>query len=75
MKAYRVRGEFLMGRQYQPFTQEVAAEDGNMAVEKVLSLLGSKHRTKRKFIRVEQVDELALEEVTDPSVSQVLQVG
>ncbi len=64
-----------MGRGYQPFTQEVAAMDEAAAVEKVLSVLGSKHRTKRKFIKVQQVDEVSAEEVTNPEVMDLLGVG
>ncbi len=74
MKAYRVTGEFLMGRKYQPFTKEVAAEDTEGAVEKVLSILGSKHKTKRKSIRIEKVDEVSPKDVTDPVVGYLLEV-
>lgn len=64
-----------MGRKYQPFTQEIAAEDENRAVENVLSVLGSKHRTKRRFIRVKNVEEVAPDEVSDPRVTHLLRGG
>ncbi len=64
-----------MGRRYQPFTKEVAAEDEVSAIENVLSVLGSKHRIKRKFIKVEQVDEVGVDDVTDPAVIHLLGVG
>ncbi len=64
-----------MGRKYQPFTQETAAKDENQAVEKVLSVLGSKHRTKRKFIRVKSVEKVALDDVSDPLVAHLLREG
>jgi large subunit ribosomal protein LX len=75
MKAFRIKGELLMGRTYQPFTKEVAAESEEEAVEKVLSLLGSKHRTKRRDIKIQRVEELRPEEVIDPVVSYMLKVG
>ncbi|MFQ5837996.1 MAG: 50S ribosomal protein L18Ae [Thermoplasmata archaeon] len=75
MKAFRIKGEFLMGKSYQPFTKEVAAKDEDEAVEKLLSLLGSKHRTRRKNIKIQRVEEIQLEEVIDPVVSYLLRMG
>lgn len=64
-----------MGKSYQPFTKEVAAKDEDEAVEKLLSLLGSKHRTRRKNIKIQRVEEIQLEEVIDPVVSYLLRMG
>lgn len=75
MKAYRVAGEFLMGRRFQPFSKEVAAEDEEGAVERVLSVLGSKHRTKRKHVRVREVAEVPPGEVEDPVVTFQVEEG
>lgn len=74
MKAFRVRGTFRMGPQAQPFTKEVAAPTQEEAVERVLSLLGSKHRTKRRDIRIDEVKEIGAEEVSDPAVEHLLGV-
>lgn len=73
MKAFRVRGTFLMGRNRHPFTKEVTAENQEVAVERVLSDLGSRHRTKRRDIAVKEVAELSADEVTDTVVAD--QVG
>ncbi len=75
MKAFRVAGEFLMGRKYQKFSKEVAAQDEEKAVERVLSLLGSKHGTKRKDIRIQSVAEVAQEDIVDPVVGYLLRMG
>ncbi|MCJ2519892.1 MAG: 50S ribosomal protein L18a [Candidatus Thermoplasmatota archaeon] len=75
MKAFRVTGEFLMAQRRQKFTKEVAAKDEGEAVERVLSLLGSKHRVKRRKIRIHNVSEVAPEEIIDPVVSYMLKVG
>lgn len=72
MKAFRVRGTFLMGRTQQPFTKEVAAADAEEARERVLSDLGSKHRTKRKDIHVDEVSEMSAAEVEDPAVLHLM---
>ena len=52
MKAYKVTGTFLMKDKWQNFAKEVAAEDPAQAKQKVLSDLGSKHRTPRKFVTI-----------------------
>ena len=68
MKAFRIRGAFRMGRARQSFTQEVAAETQEEAVERVLSELGSRHRAKRRDIAVEEVVEVPREEVENSVV-------
>ncbi|MFQ5985744.1 MAG: 50S ribosomal protein L18Ae [Thermoplasmata archaeon] len=75
MKAYRIRGAFLMGRVRQSFAQEVAAETQGEAVSRVLSDLGSKHRAKRRDITIQEVVELPREEVEDPVVAYRLGEG
>lgn len=65
MKAYRVKGEFLMGDVFSPFNREIEAVDEDDAREKMLSLLGSEHRCKRNKIKVEAIIEVPLDEVED----------
>lgn len=64
-----------MGRRYQPFAKEVAAKDREEALEKVLSLMGSKHGTKRRDIKVKEVREISAEDVADPVVTYLLGLG
>ena len=68
MKAYRVKGEFLMGEVFSPFNREIEAMDGDDARERMLSLIGSEHRCKRNKIRVETIVEVPLDEVRDPLI-------
>ncbi len=75
MKAFRIRGAFRMGRTRQSFTQEVAAETQEEAVQRVLSELGSRHRAKRRDIAVEEVVEVPREEVENSVVIYRLQGG
>ncbi len=75
MKAFRVTGQFLMGGSFQAFSKEVAAKDEEEAVERVVSILGSKHRTRRKDIKIERVTEIPSEEVVDPVVNYLLRMG
>ncbi len=68
MKAYRVKGTFKMGEFKAPFNREIEAMDQKDAREKVYSLLGSEHRCKRQYIKVDAIVELTLDEVEDPIV-------
>ncbi|MFQ5910570.1 MAG: 50S ribosomal protein L18Ae [Thermoplasmata archaeon] len=68
MKPYKISGTFLMGQSWSPFRKEVAGEDENDAVERLLSDLGSKHRVKRRNIKISSVEGLKGEEVEDSLV-------
>lgn len=61
MGLYRVTGRFRMGRDYQPFAKEVEAAKREAAGERVLSILGSKHRVKRREIVIVNVEEVKQE--------------
>ena len=65
MKAYRVKGKFLMRDTMSPFNREIEAMDEDDAREKMLSLLGSEHRCKRNKVNVESITEVPLDEVED----------
>ncbi len=73
MKAYKVTGTFKMGsNEKQKFEKEVMSESENAAKEKVLSLLGSKHRVKRMLVKIDNVKELKANEATDPLVKSAM---
>ena len=57
-----VRGTFKMGSNWQKFTKEVEAGTEEQAIEKVYSLLGSNHHTKRVHIKIESVERVEEEE-------------
>jgi large subunit ribosomal protein LX len=65
MKAYRVKGEFLMRDLFSPFNREIEAMDKDDAREKMLSLIGSEHRCKRNKVKIESITEIPLDEVED----------
>ena len=73
MKAFEVKGQFRLSlREWQPFALEVASLDEKAAVEKSLALIGSRHKVKRKFVKIENVRSLKPEEVTDHAVKYLL---
>lgn len=68
MKAFRVVGSHADPRKRQPFSIEVSAENEEAVREKVLSLLGSKHRLKRREIEITEVIELSPDQITNSIV-------
>ncbi|MFO8133425.1 MAG: 50S ribosomal protein L18Ae [Thermoplasmatota archaeon] len=73
VKAYRVEGTFYMKNTWQPFKKEVVSEDEGGAREKVLSLIGSNHKVKRKMVRIENVVELSVDDVENLAVRYQLE--
>ncbi len=74
MKAYEVKGQLMTShRDWKPFTLEVASADDKAAVEKTLALMGSRHKVKRKFIKIEGIKALKTEEVSDQAVKHLLE--
>jgi large subunit ribosomal protein LX len=68
VKTFRIKGKFLMGKSMQPFVWECRAVDVTKAYEKVYSEFGSKHRTKRRNIIIEEVEEISPEQAEDPMI-------
>ena len=55
MTLYEIKGKFLMGDKMHPFVKECSAEKESHALEFVYSELGSKHKTPRNKITIEEV--------------------
>jgi large subunit ribosomal protein LX len=73
MKAFEVKGQFrLSPREWQPFALEVASTDEKAALDKSLALIGSRHKVKRKFVKIDGVRQLKPDEVTDHTVKYLL---
>jgi large subunit ribosomal protein LX len=76
MKAFKVTGTFKMGsKKAQPFTREVIANNQNQAKEKTFSDLGSRHKIKRNFIKIDKVKEISTDEVESPFIKGLLEQG
>jgi len=52
------RKEFKKKGQTEKFTKTIEAESQKRAREKALSLLGSEHRVKRRFVKIDSINEL-----------------
>jgi len=68
MKGFRIIGSFKDIRSEQKFAIEVAAENADGAKETALSVLGSRHKLKRREITIDEINELKPEEITNLTV-------
>ena len=75
MKAFRIIGQFKMGKKTVPFTKEIASGTKDEAVENIYSRIGSKHRIKRKKITIDSVRELEADEIKEIYVKEMLEAG
>jgi len=73
MKVYRVKGKFLMGKIWQPFSKEIIGNDENEARERLFSILGSRHRVKRRMIKIDSIREVNKEEIQDPVIKYMVE--
>ena len=75
MKAFRISGRFRMGRSWQPFSKELAAQDEAGAREKLFSILGSQHRVPRKYVSITGVEEVPKDQVENHAVKYTIEAG
>lgn len=68
MKAFRAQGTFRAGKNDQPFTVDVVAEDEDDARHRTLSNFGSRHRVPRRFVNIETLEEIDPSESSSPPV-------
>lgn len=74
MNPFRVSGSFLMGRDRSPFTIETLGDDENGARDRVLSTLGSRHRINRYNIKIDKVEKISVDDLSDPVVAKKIQM-
>ncbi|HSA38019.1 MAG TPA: 50S ribosomal protein L18Ae [Methanoregula sp.] len=52
---FEVKGTFMMGEDWMPYTKVIAAPNENQARERTYAVIGSKHNLKRRYIKVDAV--------------------
>ncbi len=72
VKVFRVVGKIAKPNYRTDFRKEIRALKPEEAVEKVYMDIGSKHRAKRSQIKVLKVEEIGLEEVSDPTIKKMM---
>jgi large subunit ribosomal protein LX len=70
---FKVTGNFTKNKKDHPFTKEVLVENKQKAQEFIYSVMGSKHRVKRREISIKKIEEIASSDVTDPIIKQLLE--
>ena len=58
MKAYRISGIAPFGSMRQKFSLEFAAENKEDAEHQAYSVIGSRHKAKRRTIKIDKVEEI-----------------
>lgn len=78
VKVFRIRGQMMLSHDRYPewrkFTVYVRALKPEHALERVYSELGSRHKLKRRHIKIEEVAEVPLEEVEDVNIIKLAQL-
>jgi len=52
---YEVKGTFRMGEDWMPYTKVIDAPNEKQAQERVLTVFGSKHNLKRRYIKIDSI--------------------
>jgi large subunit ribosomal protein LX len=52
---FEVKGTFLMGEDWMPYTKVIAAPNEKQAQERTFAVIGSKHNLKRRYIKIDGV--------------------
>ncbi len=71
VKVFRVEGRITKPNYNTGFRKEIRALKPEDAVERVYKEIGSKHRAKRVQIKVLKVEEISVDEITDPAVKKL----
>ena len=72
VKVFRVIGKITKPNYKTDFRKEIRALKPEEAVEKIYNEIGSKHRAKRVQIKVLKVEEIGLEDVSDPTIRKLM---
>ncbi len=72
MKVFRVTGEICKPNLNTSFVKEVLADKKSHAEEKVYTDVGSKHRVKRFHIKINKVEEVPAEEISNPVLKKMV---
>ncbi len=64
-KIFKIQGKFLMGEEMKPFIKELKATTKKDIYEKIYSEFGSKHHISRDQIKIEEIEEISLDQVQD----------
>ena len=56
-KQFEVKGTYQEKQAWKPYTKVITAPNEKQAEERIYNLIGSKHRLKRLYIKIEKITE------------------
>ncbi len=71
VKIFRVSGEINKPNYKTTFKKEIRALKDEDALDRVYKEIGSKHKVKRFQIRILKIEQITLEEVSDPVIRKM----
>ena len=72
MKVYRVTGEIRKPNLRTPFAKEVLADKPEHAVERAFAEIGSRHRVKRFYMKIINVEEVSPDDIQNPILKKMV---
>jgi large subunit ribosomal protein LX len=72
VKIFKVTGEVCKPKLNTQFAKEILADKPEHAVERVYAEIGSKHRVKRVFMKINAVEEISPEEIKNPILKKIV---
>ncbi len=73
MKGFQAVGSYKAGHNWQDFKIQFAAEDIEAAKERAISTLGSRHKVKRWEIKLDSMEELSNDQITNNVVKYIVE--
>jgi large subunit ribosomal protein LX len=52
---FEVKGTFRMGTDWMPYTKVITAPNEKQAEERIFTVMGSKHKLQRRYIKIDGV--------------------
>ena len=74
VKIYRITGRILGKEEPMLFRKEYRALKREDAIEYLYSEMGSKHHVKRTLIKIDKIEEISEDEVTDPILQNIIKM-
>mgnify|MGYP000135473105 CR=1 FL=1 len=75
VRVFKITGEMWTRWGWQKFYLEKTGVDEKEVLERVLSELGSRHKLKRKLVRIKEIAEISLDEVRKPLIKELLSLN
>lgn len=72
-QAYRIEGDFQMGRRRQNFSLECAADGPELAKDRIYTQLGSRHGVSRREVQIASVTAISGDDIRSAIIRRKLE--